>query len=1240
MSPSLTSHDTRRRDALSIDALVDRPSTRQCGKCQEAQTRCDGREPCRNCEVRGTLCGYAWSSFSGPHTLLPGHPAPGQHAPAQSFPPPAKHRSPVPTGSIFPRSNAINGGWAIVPQGTNAPTAHPSGPVLSCKTCQARNTPCDGVTPVCGSCRIRRLECYLATPASSHPDRRNGNSTSMTWSARDRQALNPRSFPPSLSQAAMLLPPSRPRAPSDASKPSSSRASLMFMLNPKPEGKLASGSKPNAQRPAELKPITSVTTPVHHVTPPTPVAPTLMEKAQAAGMMDVDPPTSPGSSSGGATLSRRPSRKRSASPESHYGREREDSPGRESVASLGLSALAMGERRRNRALSHVHSPKSSMDSHPGRHALEPHSPRGSMDMHPPRNSIDSHPRSTRNSIDSHPSHSARGSMDSHSPTRSTRNSLDLHSRGQPLDEAHSGRGLNSADTHLNHPHPNSRPTEPHSQRVESNPHAETHLNRPGEPHAHRPMDTHPIDAHRRSIDSPQSIASPIDPNRPRSRSKSSLSHLLDGGGFGGITSKSPVHTSPIHTTPRPADTTKPTSTTPPRTTITPPHTARPLRTPSSEFGPGPSPTAHGPGPSPKPLGHSPTASRTFGPGPSPTAYGPGPSPTATKTFGSGPSPTTPFGPGPSSQPYGPAKSPTATSSSEPFSRPVSAESFTRPLSRDLHREPVPPPTHKASISTALADMNLKSAGTSRASSPGGHGRDVFVHSAFNGANPSNPRPYPWTFSAAGENIKSEGRMANVWRHETEAGMRRREAEAELRKQDQVELQRRRSEGAKRRKLGEEDGDQERRDSSTAEERRMSIVAEERRMSIIEPDQPEPEKRASVVEPDRRMSIIEPEKRMVEPEKRMSGIEMEPVSMSESERQMSIVEQLRKATGVAAKDAGRGPSNSLPNPRATTDVFGRSRRESAPMPGKWIDDKSKSPIVINDSPEAGIGDAEMNLPEPSETLFPERTKMPDSTLPGTTEGGSQLTPLAPFGHIWPPPVIGDSGKKARRQKDPEPVPARSFITPLNLPPTPATTQVKQSTPVVDEEAKDKEVGPSQLSGLRSMLTTMPPPTAFGAALQEFISTPATKARRNRAIVMTKTLMKDALGVLLDPNTDELLKDYVPPERKKEDEKPDGARRKMSVAIDTTDHTSLEFRAWAKRMFSTIKTSQDKDVLAFDGKPVVAEDDIYTTIMICHSQGNHCSIDETAKLVDQEHVSCARLNAILYLTRVCRAGCLVH
>ncbi|KAF8604375.1 hypothetical protein BDV93DRAFT_440930 [Ceratobasidium sp. AG-I] len=121
------------------------------------------------------------------------------------------------------------------------------------------------------------------------------------------------------------------------------------------------------------------------------------------------------------------------------------------------------------------------------------------------------------------------------------------------------------------------------------------------------------------------------------------------------------------------------------------------------------------------------------------------------------------------------------------------------------------------------------------------------------------------------------------------------------------------------------------------------------------------------------------------------------------------------------------------------------------------------------------------------------------------------------------------------------------------------------------------------------------------------------------------MKDTLSVLLDPATDELLKDYVPPPKKKDDEKsgkdrdgtPARGRKASSVAIESADHTSLEFRAWAKRMFSTVKNSRGEDVLAFGGKPVVVEDDIYETIVVCHSQGNHCNTEETARLVDEAH-----------------------
>ncbi|CCO34583.1 hypothetical protein BN14_08687 [Rhizoctonia solani AG-1 IB] len=607
----------------------------------------------------------------------------------------------------------------------------------------------------------------------------------------------------------MLLPPangpSRPRAPSDANKPSSSRTSLSFMLNPNTEGKVASGSKGNGQRPSELKNIsTNVPAPIHHVTPPTPVAPASMEKAQAAPpsmQMDIDvptptsrdPPTSPSSSTsgtmGGMTdLSRRPSRKRSASPE-NYGPEREDSPGRESVSSLG-------------------------------------------------------------------------------------------------------------NAHIQAPH------------------------------------------------------------------------------------------------------------------TTPPHThARPPRTPSSEFGPGPSPTA------------------------------------------------------------------TSASASESFARPMSAESPGRPINREagvayrdpthhesvsptrresgpsshreppVHRDAAPPhrdPSKQASISTALADIHLKSAGTSRASSPG-HGRhDVFVHSAFNG--PGSGRHAWTTFGTAGENMASsegravaavavgdtrapaasEGRMANVWRHETEAGMRRREAEAELRKQESqghVDLHRRRSEGAKRRKIGDSEDEHraerergmsgatderrmsivepERRSSGAESDRRMSIVEPERRMSIVEPDKhpvSDPEKRTSMAEPERRMSIVEPEKRM-------TGVETERNnSIPESGRRLSIVEHVRRATGVAPKDSGhRATSNSLPNPRATTavDAFARSRRGSVPMPGAWTDDpKSQSVIVISDSPEAQTGDTEMDIPEQPEPLFPDRSTVPD-TKSDSTEGSraaaEESTPLERSSH---------------------------------------------------------------------------------------------------------------------------------------------------------------------------------------------------------------------------------------------------
>ncbi|KAF8750087.1 hypothetical protein RHS01_09539 [Rhizoctonia solani] len=1068
MSPSLTTHDTRRRDALSIDALVERPSTRQCGKCQEAQSRCDGREPCRNCEDRGTLCGYAWSSFSAPHILPPVHQAsqtPQGHSVLYFSPPSAKRRSPAPTGSIFPRSNALDGGWAIVPQGTNAPAAHhPPGPVVACKTCQARNTPCDGVTPVCGSCRMRRLECYLATPVSSSSDRRNGNAPTMSWSARDTQALNPRSFPPSLSQAAMLLPPSgpfRPRAPSDASKPSSSRTSLSFMLNPNTEGKAPSGSKGNGQRPSELKNIsTNVKTPTHHVTPPTPVAPASMEKAQCAPpsmQMDIDtptptsrdPPTSPSSSTSGTMagttdLSRRPSRKRSASP------DREDSPGRESVSSLGVSALTMNGRR-SRALSHVHSPGARWTRTVG-------------DMHSSR------------------THLARTLLGA--PWTPTED------QWIPIPEHHSiTHSLLLVPNHIlhtgTHPSPFDRPS------------PRSYLTYRFVPPAL------PLKVFVESL------------IRWRRIWRDGLEYVSDS----------------YHIPTRPGATTHPHSTQYARSsstfrTFSSASTCPPPRTPSTEIGSGPSPTA-------------------------------------TST----------------------------TSASESFSRPMSAESLGRPISRARFSQ-----GNRRSISTALADMQLKSAGTSRASSPGHARHDVFVHSAFNGPNSGR---HAWTtFGTAGENMANsegravpapepkapvvlEGRMANVWRHETEAGMRRREAEAELRKQEshgQVELHRRRSEGAKRRKIGESDD----------EHRRKGIEGCLGRLTNGGSGEAHVDGRTRKTDVNCRTRETH------------DGTETERKnSIPESGRRMSIVEHVRRATGVAPKDsAHRGTSNSLPNPRsnATMDVFARPRRGSAPMPGGWTDDdpKSQSVIVISDSPEAQTADTEMEIQELSEPLFPDRNAMPDAKS-DSTEGPSRAvdesTPLGPFGHIWPPPLIpvpSDLGKKGRRTKpEAEPTPVRSFITPLTLPPPPPTTQIKQLTPIVDDESKDREkekekdkdkesANSNQPSVLRSMLTTMPTRVTFMNEVQNFLSQPVTKTRRNRAVIMTKALMKDALGVLLDPSTDELLKDYVPPEKKKDEEK-------------------------IGRMFSTVKTSRGEDALAFDGKPVVVEDDIYETIVICHSRG---------------------------------------
>ncbi|KAG9081021.1 hypothetical protein FRC06_005910, partial [Ceratobasidium sp. 370] len=363
MSPSLPD---RRRDALSIDALVadavpSPPRTRQCGKCQEAHTRCDGRDPCRSCEVRGTLCGYAWSSFSAmpPAPLV--HPPPAGRTAGYAqhvlyFPPPAKR--PARPDPPLTRAPPADGGWAIVPVGTNAPAVtrggEPGPPVKPCKTCQARNTTCDGVLPVCGSCRTRRLECYIASPATA--TERPRVQSLRPISVRDKAPLHPRVFPVSVTQSPHPAPPhpTRSRAMSSNEDGKPSRASLSFMLNPTAEHPVASTSRSPPPRPPELKRPSHPPTPTALVTPPTPVAPNGMEQAQTRMEVDARPPgpisplleprsaspLSPSSSIGGADLSRRPSRKRSASPSSYDERWGSASPGRESVSSVGRTSDA------------------------------------------------------------------------------------------------------------------------------------------------------------------------------------------------------------------------------------------------------------------------------------------------------------------------------------------------------------------------------------------------------------------------------------------------------------------------------------------------------------------------------------------------------------------------------------------------------------------------------------------------------------------------------------------------------------------------------------------------------------------------------------------------------------------------------------------------------------------------------------------------------------------------------------
>ncbi|KAG9120535.1 hypothetical protein FRC07_003929 [Ceratobasidium sp. 392] len=940
MSPSLQPDRRLAIDALVADHVPSPPRTRQCGKCQEAHTRCDGRDPCRACEVRGTLCGYAWSSFSAappPPSQHPSPPAPAPRTPGYAqhvlyFPPPAKR--PARPEPQLTRAPPTDGGWAIVPVGTNAPavltrSGEPGPPIKPCKTCQARNTTCDGVLPVCGSCRTRRLECYIASPATAAaaPERPRVQSL-----MRDKGPLHQRAFPLSTAQAhppqSHPHPPQsgRSRALSSNEDGKPSRASLSFMLNPTPaELPVASTSRAPPPRLPELK-RPSQPAPTALVTPPTPIAPNGMEHAQSRmeisqsrmehsqSRMEPEPrlasPLSPTSSStGGADLSRRPSRKRSASPSS-YERWGSSSPSRESVSS---------------------TPRLSVES-----------PRPSGD-------------------------------------------------------------------------------------------------------------------------------------EDRTRSKSSLSHLLDGDGQGGM--KHPSH--PV---------------------------------PGSSSRAVPSGSSH-----PVPASSS--------------------RPTSSSSHHAG--------------------SPHATTG--PSSHAASTNSSSRPNSK------------RGSISTAMADMQLKSATTSRASSPGS--------TRSGGAIQAHAWP---TFGAVGETMV----MRPVG-----------------------ESMRRRSEGAKRRRIGVTEDD-----------------------TVMEPD-------VSIVEQLRRASGEDVSRRsLVDDLARRTSAE-------DSVRRMSGDSVARRTSNGDAISRRTSNGDTVAR-RATGD--NASRQNSIPMPGAWVAEERESAIVVSDSPELQSNDRMiLEADEPKEALIsgPVQTgeaasrngvgegsskngagepKMEPLSQNGSladsiktkrspsTDGRNGSTPPIPsaFAHIWPPPTIpGLETKKGRKAKiEPEPMPSRSFITQRNLSIAPA--------PTPEEDTKDKDAGGSIL---RSMLTTMPSRVVFMTAVQTFL---AQTKRKGRTVVMTKALMKDALGVLLDPATEELLKDYAPPEQQQqqlEEDKSsrDGTPTQARKLIDASDHTSLEFRAWAKRMFSTVKTARGEDVLAFSGKPVVVEDDIYETIVLSHSKGNHCSAEETLRLVDQEH-----------------------
>ncbi|QRV85478.1 hypothetical protein RhiJN_13496 [Ceratobasidium sp. AG-Ba] len=465
----------------------------------------------------------------------------------------------------------------------------------------------------------------------------------------------------------------------------------------------------------------------------------------------------------------------------------------------------------------------------------------------------------------------------------------------------------------------------------------------------------------------------------------------------------------------------------------------------------------------------------------------------------------------------------------------------------------------------MAGMQLKSATTSRASSPG----------STNGRERSHAWP---TFSTVSETIGPD-----VWRNETEADMRRREVEAEERKkvrqargvdmevEPEVDLQRRRSDGPKRRRIGPEE--------DTLPDSGVSIVEQIRRASDV-----------LISSPVEAISVVD------------------GISMDGSNK----VSTNGVSADVTAKALGDGSGKA--------SVDGSSKAAADGMP-------------TSASPDLPVKNATVNGHRKDSINEIKRSPSVDS------RNGSTPPTAKAFAHIWPPPSIAthEPTKKGRKKAEPEPAPSRSFITQRNLPPAPP--------PIVpaDEDTKDNVNGAKDAgSSLRSMLTTMPP----------------------RAVFMSAAMMKDALNVLLDPATDELLKDYVQPERagsgsklersgsvsklersgstsklersnsqrsasqSKDDDRSsrDGTPAQGRKPVDASDHMTLEFRAWVRRMFSTVKTPRGEDALAFGGKPVTVEDDIYETIVLCHSKGNHCS----AEAFVQECPGCPASNKVTSAT----------